>query len=61
MDTNTFLRKAVSDEGLYCMFISRISDQRRVQKFYDSLDELAADAKQFDDDGSMYISPSLLF
>ena len=51
MDTNTFLRRAVSDEGLYCMFISRISDQRRVQKFYDSLDELAADAKQFDDDG----------
>ena len=51
MDTNTFLRRAVSDEGLYCMFTSRMSDQRRVQKFYDSLDELATDAKQFDGDG----------
>ena len=51
MDTRTFLEATLSGDGYYCVYAARINDERKVQKFYDSIDAVVSAAQQFDDDG----------
>ena len=51
METKTFLSKALSSEGYYCVFAARSKDDRRVQKFYDSIDAVVDAAHNFDAEG----------
>lgn len=51
MDTKTFLEMVLGDEGSYCVWANRISDKRRVQKFYADLDAVIHAAHNLDEDG----------
>ena len=51
MQTRNFLSRVLGGSGSYCMFASRKSDGRLVQKFYSTVDELVDTAKELDDDG----------
>jgi hypothetical protein len=51
METKTFLQKALSREGYYCVFAARASDERKVQKFYDTIDAVVDAANNFDLEG----------
>ena len=51
MDTKTFLGTVLGDEGSYCVFAARGSDDRKVQKFYPTVDALLHAACNFDDEG----------
>lgn len=51
METKTFLTKALSSEGYYCVFAARSSDERKAQKFYDSIDAVVDAAHNFDEEG----------
>ena len=51
METKTFLRRALGSEGYYCVFAFRPSDERRMQKFYDSIDAVIDAAHNFDQEG----------
>ena len=51
METKEFLRRALGEDGFYCVFASRGSDDRRVQKFYDSIDTLLSTTHKLDEDG----------
>ena len=48
METKTFLSKALSSEGYYCVFAARSSDGRIAQKFYDSIDAVIDAAHNYD-------------
>ena len=51
METKTFLEGVLSDEGYYCVFAFRTNDDRRVQKFYDSIDALIEAAHDLNKEG----------
>lgn len=51
MDTKTFLSSVLGDSGYYCVFAARLSDERRVQKFYDNLDAAISAAQNMDSEG----------
>ena len=51
METRTFLRAALANEGHYCVFASRTRDDRRIQKFYDSIDKVIDAAQNMDAEG----------
>ena len=51
MNVEVFLRKTLGNEGNYCLFASRTTDSRRIQKFYDSIGHLADAARKYDKDG----------
>ena len=51
METKTFLSKALSSGGYYCVFAARSSDERKAQKFYDSIDAVVDAAHNFDEEG----------
>jgi hypothetical protein len=51
MNTETFLKKLLSNEGNYCVFAARAEDDRRVQKFYTSIEEVVDASETFDKDG----------
>lgn len=51
MDTKTFLETVLGDEGSYCVFAARGSDDRKMQKFYPTVDALLHAACNFDDEG----------
>jgi len=51
MDTKAFLETILGDGGYYCVYAARISDGRKVQKFYDNIDAVVTTARQLDDDG----------
>ena len=51
METITFLEKALSSEGYYCVFAARSSDERKAQKFYDTIDAVVDAAHNFDQEG----------
>lgn len=51
MDTKTFLETVLGDEGSYCVWANRISDKRKVQKFYSDLDAVIHAAHALDEDG----------
>ena len=51
MDVKSFLKGVLSGEGHYCVFASRTSDDRRTQKFYDSIDKVIDAAENLDAEG----------
>ena len=51
MDTKTFLKAVLGDEGSYCVWANRLSDKRKVQKFYADLDAVVHAAKNLDEEG----------
>ena len=51
METTEFLRRALGEGGFYCVFASRSADDRRTQKFYDSIDAVIENAHKFDEQG----------
>lgn len=51
MDTKTFLETVLGSEGSYCVWANRISDKRKVQKFYPDLDAVLHAARNLDEDG----------
>jgi hypothetical protein len=51
METKTFLEAVLGDTGFYCVFAGRLSDERKVQKFYSSLDEVIHAAHNLDNEG----------
>lgn len=51
MDTRTFLETVLGDEGSYCVWANRLSDKRRIQKFYTDLDAVIHAAHNLDEDG----------
>ena len=51
MNTKEFLQRVLAKSGHYCLLALKSSEDRRVQKFYDSIDELIAEANNFDSSG----------
>lgn len=51
MDTKQFLEATLGDGGWYCVYAARLSDERKVQKFYDNIDAVVTAAQQLDSDG----------
>lgn len=51
MKTIEFLRSVLGDGGYYCVFAANAATDKRVQKFYDSLEAVAKAADHFDADG----------
>jgi len=51
MDTRTFLEAVLGDDGMYCVWANRISDGRKVQKFYPTIDALIHAANNLDSEG----------
>lgn len=47
--TTAFLSRVLGEDGYYCLFASRRSDDRKVQKFYTDLHALYDDALNYDD------------
>ena len=51
MNTENFLRKTLGDEGHYCLFSFRTKDDKRIQKFYTSIGDMADAARDLDSKG----------
>jgi hypothetical protein len=51
METTTFLEKTLGSEGSFCVFAFRQTDERRVQKFYTSIDAVVDAARNLDGEG----------
>jgi len=51
METRKFLQEALANDGLYCIFASNTKTDRRIQKFFTSIDALIDNANQLDDQG----------
>ena len=51
METRTFLERVLSGSGYYCVFASRSSDNKRIQKFYDSISAVIETAHNLDENG----------
>ena len=51
MDTKTFLEAVLGDSGYYCVWANRISDERKIQKFYETIDAALHAAHNLDGDG----------
>ena len=51
MDTTKFLQDALANDGLYCIFASNTATERRVQKFFTSVDDLVTTATDLDTQG----------
>lgn len=49
METKKFLQRALGDEGFYCVFAAK--ENRKVQKFYATLDAVVSAADNFDSEG----------
>ena len=51
METKEFLQRALGEGGFYCVFASLGSENRRVQKFYNSIDAVLTKAQELDEAG----------
>ena len=51
MKTEDFLRRVLGEDGHYCLFSFRTKDDRRVQKFYTSVGDMADAARDLDSKG----------
>jgi len=51
MNTLDFLRGVLSSTGHYCVFAARSTDDTRIQKFYDTIEEVERAALKYDADG----------
>jgi len=51
METLEFLERALGNTGFYCVFASRLSDGKKIQKFYTSKRDIIDAAANFDAEG----------
>ena len=51
MQVEDFLRRVLGEDGRYCLFSFRTKDDRRVQKFYTSVGDMADAARDLDSKG----------
>ena len=51
METTEFLRGVLSSNGNYCVFAARAKDNIRIQKFYNTIEEVERAANKYDNDG----------
>ena len=51
MDSKTFLQRVLSGDGHYCLFASKLTEEKRTQKFYTSLEDLIHTATNLDQSG----------
>ena len=51
METKIFLEEALASDGLYCIFAANTTTERRVQKFFTSVDDLITSANDLDTQG----------
>ena len=51
METTEFLQGVLSSNGNYCVFAARAKDNIRIQKFYDTVEEVEQAAHKYNDDG----------
>ena len=51
MQVEDFLRRVLGEDGHYCLFSFRTKDDRRVQKFYTSVGDMADAARDLDSKG----------
>ena len=51
METRIFLQEALASDGLYCIFASNTATDKRVQKFFTSVDTLIDSALDLDTQG----------
>ena len=51
MNTENFLRRTLGSEGYYCLFSFRTKDDKRIQKFYTSIGDMADAARDLDSKG----------
>lgn len=51
MKTTAFLSRVLSDDGYYCLFAARRSDDRKTQRFYKDITALVQGARTYDDQG----------
>ena len=51
METKTFLKKVLGQDGHYCVFAFRTRDDKRIQKFYSSVDHVVDVAINLDKEG----------
>ena len=51
MDSKTFLQRVLSGDGHYCLFASKLAEEKRTQKFYTSLEDLIHTATNLDQEG----------
>lgn len=51
MDTKLFLESVLGSTGHYCVFGAKASEDKRVQKFYDSIDAVISAAENLDAEG----------
>ena len=51
VETKTFLKKVLGQDGHYCVFAFRTRADKRIQKFYLSVDDIPEVADNFDKEG----------
>jgi len=51
METTIFLKEVLSRNGLYCVFASNSTADKRIQRFHDSIDDLVDTALDLDSNG----------
>ena len=51
METAEFLQGVLSSNGNYCVFAARAKDNIRIQKFYDTIEEVERAANKYNNDG----------
>ena len=51
METKIFLQEALADDGLYCIFAANTQTNRRVQRFFKTVDALIDGATVLDSQG----------
>ena len=51
MQVESFLSRVLGEDGHYCLFSFRTKDDRRVQKFYSSVGDMADAARDLDSKG----------
>ena len=48
METTEFLQGVLSSNGNYCVFAARAKDNIRIQKFYDTIEEVEQAAYKYE-------------
>lgn len=51
MDTNTFLSSTLASDGYYCLWVFNRTNERKIQKFYTTIEQLEAAALDYDSKG----------
>lgn len=59
MQSQSFLSRVLGDEGFYCLFAANSASDKRVQKFYATIEDMVNAAPRYDDKGyDTYFAPA---